>query len=207
MNTRETTPAARGRPREFSADEALAQALRVFWTKGYEGTSLSDLTEAMGITRPSLYAAFGNKETLFRKALDLYQREKLQYVQQALAEPSARRVAETLLFGAVENASRPSEPTGCLGVITSTACGDEAKSVRDEVLERGDVIRKAFVERLERAKAEGDVPAHANPEALTSLLFALVQGISLQARSGSSREQLHVLAETGLAQWPTSKER
>ena len=89
MNKPETVscaPACRGRPREFCVDHALAQALRVFWEKGYEGTSLSDLTEAMGITRPSLYAAFGNKEALFRKALDLYEREKLAYIQQALGQ-------------------------------------------------------------------------------------------------------------------------
>src|SRR5437868_2033620 len=76
--------ACKGRPREFDIDEALAAALRVFWSKGYEGASLTDLTEAMGITRPSLYAAFGNKESLFRKALDLYEREKLAYVGEAL---------------------------------------------------------------------------------------------------------------------------
>lgn len=100
----------RGRPREFCVDDALAKALRIFWTKGYEGTSLNDLTEAMGITRPSLYAAFGNKEALFRKALDLYEREKLEYIGRALEEPTARRVAEALLRGAVENASSSDEP-------------------------------------------------------------------------------------------------
>src|SRR5918911_4969410 len=94
----------RGRPREFDVDDALAAALRVFWTKGYEGTSLNDLTEAMGITRPSLYAAFGNKESLFRKALDLYEREKLEYIGRALEQPTARGVAEALLRGAVDNA-------------------------------------------------------------------------------------------------------
>ena len=81
---------ARGRPREFCVHDALAKALRVFWSKGYEGASLTDLTEAMGITRPSLYAAFGNKESLFRKTLDLYEREKLDYVVKALEEPTAR---------------------------------------------------------------------------------------------------------------------
>ena len=93
----------RGRPREFCVDHALAQALRVFWEKGYEGTSLTDLTEAMGITRPSLYAAFGNKESLFRKALDLYEREKLAYIGRRWPQPTAREVAETMLRGAVDN--------------------------------------------------------------------------------------------------------
>src|SRR3981189_1908276 len=96
-----TINATRGRPREFCVDEALAKALRVFWSKGYEGASLSDLTEAMGITRPSLYAAFGNKEALFRKALDLYEHDKLAFVGAALEAPTARGVAERLLLGAL----------------------------------------------------------------------------------------------------------
>src|SRR3982751_2837105 len=102
----------RGRPREFCVEGALAAALRVFWQKGYEGTSLTDLTEAMGITRPSLYAAFGNKEALFRKTLDLYEREKLNYIGKALAQPTARAVAEVMLRGAVENVTALGEPHG-----------------------------------------------------------------------------------------------
>lgn len=195
--------ATRGRPREFCVEDALAQALRVFWSKGYEGTSLTDLTEAMGITRPSLYAAFGNKESLFRQALDLYQREKLAYIGKALDQPTARGVAETLLRGAVGNATSTEEPHGCLGVITSVACGEESQSIRDEVLERGKVAKRALIERFERAKAEGDIPAHVEVEGLTNLLYAVVQGICVQAGSGATREELDRLVDTGLALWPS----
>ena len=197
--------AIRGRPREFCTEHALAQALRVFWRKGYEGTSLSDLTDAMGITRPSLYAAFGNKESLFRKALDLYQCEKLEYVGRALKEPTARGVAEVLLRGAVNNVTSPEEPHGCLGVITATACGEEAQSIREEVLKRGQVVRATLIERLDRAKAEGDLPAHVDVEGLTSLLFAILQGIGVQAGGGATREQLEAMVDTGLAMWPTAE--
>jgi len=195
---------ARGRPREFCVDDALAKALRLFWTKGYEGTSLNDLTEAMGITRPSLYAAFGNKESLFRKALDLYAREKLQYIRRALDEPTARRVAEVLLRGAVENASSSDEPRGCLGVITSVACGEEAQSIREDVLERGKIAKRALIERFERAKQEGDLPPDVEVESLTNLLYAIVQGICIQAGSGASREELNRLVDTGLVMWPSA---
>jgi AcrR family transcriptional regulator len=196
--------AQRGRPREFCVDHALAMALRLFWSKGYEGTSLSDLTEAMGITRPSLYAAFGNKEALFRKALDLYEREKLEYVGRALEQPTARRVAEMLLRGAIDNACRSEEPHGCLGVITSVACGAESQSIREEVLERGKIAKRALIERFERAKSEGDLPPHVEAEALTNLLYAVVQGICVQAGSGATREELDQLVDTGLMMWPSA---
>ena len=193
----------RGRPREFCVDHALAQALRVFWSKGYEGASLNDLTEAMGITRPSLYAAFGNKEALFRKTLDLYERDKLAYVGKSLAEPTARKVAESMLRGAVDNITGCSDPHGCLGVIASMACGAEAESIREEVLERGKVAKQALVERLERAKVEGDLPAHVDVEALTNYMYALVQGMSVQAGAGATREELQRTADTVLKMWFT----
>jgi AcrR family transcriptional regulator len=194
--------AIKGRPREFCVDEALAAALRVFWSKGYEGASVSDLTEAMGITRPSLYAAFGNKEALFRKALDLYEREKLAYVGEALAAPTSRAVAERLLYGALEMQTSECEPKGCLRVISSVACGAEAESIRAEVLQRRASSQTALKERMERAKAEGDLPAHIDGEGLANYLGAILQGMAVQAGSGASPEQLRTLVETSLAMWP-----
>src|SRR5438067_5604399 len=111
-----------GRPRSFDIDKALDRALQVFWHKGYEGTTLSDLTQAMGINRPSLYAAFGNKEALFRKALDRYGEGPAAYVRAALEEPTARAVAERLLLGTVEGLTDPGHPTGCLMVQGALSC-------------------------------------------------------------------------------------
>jgi AcrR family transcriptional regulator len=198
------TAAPRGRPREFCVEQALAAALRVFWSKGYEGASMADLTEAMGITKPSLYAAFGNKEQLFVKALDLYEREKLDYVGQALAEPTARKVAEHLLRGALENQTSSCEPKGCLGVISSVACGAEAESVRQFVLERSASVRSMLVARMERARDEGDLPAHIDVEGLTSYLYAILQGMAVQAGAGASCEQLERLISTSLSMWPSA---
>src|SRR5438046_5943942 len=112
-----------GRPRAFDADEALDQALTVFWRKGYEGASLPDLTRAMGINRPSLYAAFGNKEALFRKVLDRYAEGSAACVREALAEPTARSVVEQLLTSAAELFTDPRNPRGCLAVQGALACG------------------------------------------------------------------------------------
>jgi AcrR family transcriptional regulator len=203
MNKPETI-APRGRPREFCVDHALSQALRVFWSKGYDSTSLTDLTEAMGITRPSLYAAFGNKEALFRKALDLYEREKLAYVGRALEQPTARGVAEVLLRGAVDNVCSAEEPHGCLGFIASVSCGDESQAIREEVVKRGHFAKAALMERLERAQAEGDLPAHISLEGLSSVLYAMLQGISVQAGAGATREELNKLVDTGLMLWPST---
>ena len=192
----------KGRPREFDMDEALAAALRVFWSKGYEGASLTDLTEAMGITRPSLYAAFGNKESLFRKALDLYEQEKLAYTRCALEAPTAKGVAERMLRGALESQCSDCEPKGCLRVISSVACGAEAEAIRDEVIARRASSHKALVDRFERAKAEGDLPPDTDTAGLTSYLIAILQGMAVQAGGGASRADLERLVETGLAMWP-----
>lgn len=195
--------AIRGRPREFCVDEALASALGVFWSKGYEGASLTDLTEAMGITRPSLYAAFGNKEALFRKALDLYEREKLDYVRKALDAPTARGVAERLLRGGLQNQTSSCGPRGCLGVISSVACGAEAESIRQEVLARGVFAKRALIERMERAKAEGELLDRVDVEGLTGFLLAILQGMAVQAGAGATRADLERVIDTSLIAWPS----
>jgi len=193
----------KGRPREFCVDQALAAALHVFWRRGYEGASMAELTEAMGITKPSLYAAFGNKEALFRKALDLYESEKLGYMQKALEAPTARVVAERLLLGALEMQSSSCDPKGCLGVISSVAAGPEAESIREEVIARRASSHRALVERFERAQAEGELPEGVDPEGLTRYLTALLQGLSLQAGTGASCAELRDLVDTSLKLWPT----
>jgi AcrR family transcriptional regulator len=197
------TAVLRGRPREFDVDQALTAALRVFWSKGYEGASMTDLTDAMGITRPSLYAAFGNKEALFRKALDLYEREKLCYMGQALEAPTARGVAQRLLQGSLENQTSRDDPRGCLGVISSVACGAEADCIRQEVLERGRIAHQALIERMERAVAEGDFQTPVDAEGITKYLTAILQGMAVQAGAGASREDLQRLVDTTLAVWPS----
>ena len=194
--------AIKGRPREFCPDAALAAALRVFWSKGYEGASLAELTEAMGISRPSLYAAFGNKEALFRRALDLYEREKLGYMAQALSAPTSREVAERLLTGALDSQTSSCEPRGCLGVIGSVACGSDAEGVRAEVIARRASSHRALIERMHRAQAEGDLPDGADPDGLARFLLAILQGMAVQAGAGATRAELAQLVETSLAGWP-----
>jgi AcrR family transcriptional regulator len=198
----EVSTIVRGRPREFCVDTALAAALRVFWTKGYEGASLTDLTDAMEITRPSLYAAFGNKEALFRKALDLYEHDKLAYVASALEAPTARGVAERMLGGALEMQTTGSDPKGCLGVISTVACGSEAESIKAEVLARQASSHAALLRRFEQAKADGDFPEHIEPAGLVRYLTAVGQGLCVQAGSGVSPADLRRIVDTTLELWP-----
>jgi AcrR family transcriptional regulator len=193
---------ARGRPRAFDTAKALDRALEVFWRKGYEGASLSDLTRAMRINRPSLYAAFGNKEDLFRQVLDRYREGPAAYIGRALAAPTAREVAEQLLYGAAERLADKSHPQGCLLVKGALACSEESAPVRDELIERRAAGQAAVRRRLERARAEGDLPASANPADLARYLATVIHGMTLQAVGGANRAELKRLAAMALRAWP-----
>src|ERR1700724_2374992 len=160
----ETTAAQPGRPRSFDTEVALERAMHVFWAKGYEGAVLSDLTRAMRINRPSLYAAFGNKEQLFRKVLDRYMDGPVAYFGKALAAPTARDVVAEIFLGTARMVDDPKIPAGCLMVQGALACGDA--SVRKEVAARRAAAELALRRRLQRAKREGDLPRNADPAEL-----------------------------------------
>jgi AcrR family transcriptional regulator len=198
-----TNSVGRGRPREFNEADALCAAMLVFWRKGYEGASLTDLTDAMGITRPSLYAAFGNKESLFRQALNLYEREKLSYVAESLGAPTARGVAERLLRSALQRQVSACDPHGCLGVLTSMQLSDDTRGIREEVAARSALGTAAYVARFERAKEEGDLPQTADPLGLARMLFAVTQGLIVQSSVGTSPVELQALVDSALALWPS----
>jgi AcrR family transcriptional regulator len=191
-----------GRPRAFDTERALDNALKVFWRKGYEGATLPDLTQAMGINRPSLYAAFGNKAALFRKVLDRYAEGPAAYVHEALSGPTARDVAERLLLGAVDLVTNPRNPGGCLAVHGALACGDEVQPIRQELIARRACREAALRRRFSQAKSEGDLPADANPADLARYLMTIIQGMAVQAASGASRVELRRVAKTALCAWP-----
>jgi AcrR family transcriptional regulator len=193
---------AGGRPRAFDTDAALDRALDVFWRQGYEGTALSDLTAAMGINRPSLYAAFGNKEDLFRKVLDRYVGGPGAYAADALNLSRARDVVERLVYGAIDLTAGPDTPRGCLYVRNTQACAPESESVRQEVISRRQASTAALRQRLERARSEGDLPADCDPAALAHFVMTITDGIATQAANGSAPEDLRRVADLAMTAWP-----
>jgi len=190
------------RPRGFCEEEALDKALQTFWQHGYEGASISALTEAMGINRPSMYATFGNKEELFRKALDRYVSVKDAVFDEGLAEPTGRDVVRHLLRKAAEMMTEPGHPVGCLAVQGAISCSDESEPVRQELIR----IRRGHEERIRDRFAEeqaaGRLPPGTTPEDLAMLLATIANGMSIQASTGATREQLLTVAENAARAWP-----
>lgn len=191
-----------GRPREFDLDQALEQALHLFWRKGYEGTSIADLTDAIGITKPSLYAAFGNKEELFRKVFDRYVDGPAGYVQIALAKPTARAVVEHLLYEAADAVTNPDNPPGCLAIQGALCCGDTAETIKQELMVRRAKGEDELRQRFQKAIDDGDLPKDASAVDLARYVSAIVQGMAVQAIGGATRDDLRRVAELALRNWP-----
>ncbi|MFJ2648491.1 TetR/AcrR family transcriptional regulator [Streptomyces sp. NPDC087420] len=193
-----------GRPRSFDTDDALDAAMRLFWAAGYEGASLTELTEAMGINRRSVYATYGNKETLFRKAVDRYLDGPGAFVAKALEQATARQVASAVLHGCADAYTTPGFPSGCLLVQSALACGPEGEPARRDLAARRETGIGVLRKRFERAQADGDLPLEADPDSLARYLTAIGQGISVQATGGAGREDLHRVADQALSTWPSA---
>ena len=192
----------KGRPREFDADKALDAALRLFWRHGYEGTSLAMLSDAMGIKAPSLYAAFGNKERLFRKSLERYLQGPASYLLAALKEPTARRAVRKLFEGAIDLAMRHRRPDGCMLVQGALATGPDAAPIRRELSKWRSAAEAAVRRRFQLAVAQRDLPANSDPERLARYVMTLIWGMSVQAAGGANRAELEQVAKLAMRCWP-----
>lgn len=191
-----------GRPRGFDAEEALERAMAMFWEHGYAGVSLTDLTRAMGITKTSMYAAFGNKEELFRKALERYAEGPASYGTRALGEPTARDVATAYLTGSIAASTRPDCPAGCLGVQGFMAASHLGEPARDTLNAWRVENLSRLRDRFRQAVDEGDLPPDADPEVLARYLMTMANGIAVQATSGADRDELQKMADAALRNWP-----
>jgi AcrR family transcriptional regulator len=208
MNTKETTKVARrstkqrGRPPSFNQDEALEKALNVFWLHGYEGTSMAELTEALGMNKPSIYAAFGNKEELFRKALAKYLAGPAAFVTEAVKAPIAQQVVEKFLLGAVEFLTTPNKPRGCMVVQGALTCGEGASLIQQELISYRQSYEDALKRRFDLAITEADLPPQTNSAALAKYLATVHQGLSVQATSGATKAELTEVVKLALQNWP-----
>jgi AcrR family transcriptional regulator len=193
-----------GRPRCFCKEEALDKAMTVFWRQGYEGASISDLTKAMGINPPSLYACFGSKEGLFRSVLERYDQRREMFMMEVLAAPTAAAVAEAYLMGVAAFTSDTSgrNPPGCLMVQGGLSCGD--KDI-PQMLARHRAEKEAMLRaRFEQAKKSGDLSKASDPAALARYLMVMANGICVQAAAGATLKELREVAAMALASWPAS---
>lgn len=196
----------RGRPRAFDRDAALRQALGLFWQRGYEATSVADLTQTMGIGAPSLYAAFGSKQALFAEVVDVYDREHGSFTQHALdQEPTARRAVDRMLREAARQYTDNGHPPGCLVISAATNCNtaEVVQVLRDR--------RNAAVQELERRIkadiARSELPPETDARALAVFTAAVIQGMSQQARDGATHQDLEAVAAAAMRCWPPPGER
>lgn len=191
-----------GRHREFDVDEALDAALNVFWRMGYEGASYTDLTHATGVERPALYSAFGNKEALFRRALERYYARYLNFFPAALEQPTSRKVVEHMLRDAAELHTRYADRRGCLGIHGALAGSDDIAPVQMALIDARAGAETSLRFRLEQAQQTGDLPENANPAVLAAFVLTVLHGMAVQAKAGFSRATLEAVAEQALSTWP-----
>ena len=187
-----------GRPRTFDADDALERAVEVFWRYGYEGASLHELTAAMGVNKPSLYAVFGSKEELFRRAVARYAEIDMAYVRKALEELTARDVLRTLLHDNVDALTQPGRPPGCLSVQGGVSCGPDNAGVAEFLAASRLAGEQALADRLARAVDEGDLAATSDPTALARFVMTFSEGQAVHAAAGAQRDQLRQSADIAL---------
>jgi AcrR family transcriptional regulator len=187
-----------GRPRTFDADDALERAVEVFWRHGYEGASLHELTAAMGVNKPSLYAVFGSKEELFRRAVARYAEIDMAYARKALEELTARDVLRTLLHDNVDALTQPGRPPGCLSIQGGVSCGPDNAGVAEFLAASRLAGEQALADRLARAVDEGDLAATSDPTALARFVMTFSEGQAVHAAAGAQRDQLRQSADIAL---------
>jgi len=192
----------RGRPRSFDRAAALRQAMEVFWAQGYDGTSMSNLIAAMNVNSPSIYAAFGSKESLFREAVALYRETEGGRIWDTMTTaPSARAAIETMLRVSAEEYTRPGKPRGCLIVLGALHADGDNAAVRRELQAQRAESMTMLLQRLKRGVTEGELPNGPDWRAIAAFYITVQQGMSIQARDGATRKTLLAVADCAMAAW------
>ena len=201
-------PKPRGRPLSFDRDTALEKAMHVFWERGYEAASISDLTAAMGITPPSLYTAFGDKEKLFFEAIERYALGPGGIGRRALdEEPTAHAAIKRWLEDAADELTQPCHPAGCMVVMATTNCSVAAERVQASLAKRRAEGEERVHRRIQQGIDSGELPSGTDALALANFYVTVYQGMSMQAKDGASRETLLASAAMAMRSWPASAAR
>lgn len=192
-----------GRPREFDRDEAVRRAMKLFWAKGYEATSLTELQDVMGgITAPSFYAAFGSKEALFREAVELYKDVEGAAIARALEEGlTARAAVEAMLRRSVASICSNDNPRGCLIVLGGVNCSSGNKGIEEFLREQRALREQALRRRLRQGIMDGDLPAGADVGGLANFYTSILDGLAMRAKDGASRKVLGRVVTYAMAAW------
>ncbi|KQT31419.1 TetR family transcriptional regulator [Sphingomonas sp. Leaf412] len=193
-----------GRPRGFDEDEVLDAALLIFWDKGYEGASLDDLMTGMKLTKSSLYKAFGSKEALFRRAVDRYRRDHLAFRADALAKEPSRAIVAALLTGIARLHTGPSTPPGCLETNAALACSDDGDGIREALIGSRERFRRQLRDRFDALGDAAALPPGLSSDETASYVFAVIQGMAVQAKSGASRDTLLGIVRATMLAWPAA---
>jgi AcrR family transcriptional regulator len=184
-----------GRPIGFDKEAALDAAMKAFWERGYEGTSIADLTEIMGLNPPSIYAAFGDKKTLFQLAAKRYAEGPAQYQAKALREPTLGGVIRALFRNTVEFLTDPEHPSGCMTLTGAMACSVEAESAKEFMAEIRRQNEAALRVRLQQASKSGELATEVNIDDYARYLSTLVGGLAIQSANGVSRAEMKRIAD------------
>ena len=195
-----------GRPRSFDRDEVLDRAVTVFWQHGYDTTSMAMLVSALGIGAPSIYAAFGDKQSLFLEAVDHYLKTYGAFTVRALTdEPEARDAVQRLLHDAASAYTRPDRPPGCLMITAATNSTPQSEDIAARLRAHRAAGLRALEDKIAAAARTGELPAHTDAHALATYYSATLQGMSAQARDGATTADLEHIAEAALKAWPETE--
>ena len=195
--------AARGRPKSFEKETALEQAMLIFWERGFEVTRVDDLATAMGISTSSLYASFGGKEKLFLAALDHYQGGRGRYTKATMESgETARDSFKNLFETAAVELTRADQPRGCMLALALPTCSPEMEPLRMKMNKRRGISFIRFSKRLATAVEDGEIKASYDIDSLALFFLTTLQGMSIQARTGASREKLTQVGKLAMQVWP-----
>ncbi len=192
-----------GRPVSFDHDEALDKALNLFWLRGYEGTTMAELTKVMGLNRPSIYAAFGNKDELFQKAVNRYISEPTAFIAEALKKSKSRDAVNKLLNDAADFMTKKNTPPGCMVVLSALVCGKESENIKKFLISCRDNLECALVQRFKVARKNKELPPDTNISELAKYYVTIHQGMAVQAASGATKKELLSIARMAMNAWPS----